>query len=268
MNHNDIEQEIIYLNAIQELIDGMVNHEMMEIRGKDPNCTIYFKSRTHRDYFYILFVDLLSKSATDVIGKKQEYLEALKEICTNPHFDDDGSVSSLVAAVDKLNSWLEQKMDVKDLWFPSLDKKVSLSVSRKKIIIICGNMSKHNVLGLSGVANMIVKIFKEHNIIIEIEEALLVFDEFYEQFHDDILVYHASTIAELLNDIVHGIHEYLRPVYRCSIIDGQNPPYSFTCPENIDGKFAQSSFRGMMNVITRRPNMKKFKVLWALKKLY
>src|SRR5215218_1142153 len=44
-------------------------------------------------------------------------------------------------------------------------------------------------------------------------DALLALADFYEKFHTDILNYHASTIAEFLNNIRWGIYEYLQPEF-------------------------------------------------------
>jgi hypothetical protein len=38
----------------------------------------------------------------------------------------------------------------------------------------------------------------------------LIIDEFYEWFHTNVFAYHSSAIAEFLNNLRWGIHDYLR----------------------------------------------------------
>ena len=62
MKLNNIEREVIFLRAIKELIDEMVNWEVVELVGKDPHSNISFNSITHKRFFNILLVDFLSCS--------------------------------------------------------------------------------------------------------------------------------------------------------------------------------------------------------------
>lgn len=61
------------------------------------------------------------------------------------------------------------------------------------------------------------------------DEAALALEDFYRWFHDDILNYHASTIAEFLNNIRWGIYEYLQPEFQRSIVwESREPPSTAT----------------------------------------
>ena len=53
MPYSDIEKEIIFLKAIQELIDEMVNYEVLNLSRKDPDSEIRFESITHQMFFNI-----------------------------------------------------------------------------------------------------------------------------------------------------------------------------------------------------------------------
>ncbi len=79
MAYSEIEKEIIFLKAVQELIDEMVNYEVLDLIGEDPDSEIRFKSPTHQRFFNIILVDFLSLSDKKVVGEQLSYLEAVKK---------------------------------------------------------------------------------------------------------------------------------------------------------------------------------------------
>jgi hypothetical protein len=62
------------------------------------------------------------------------------------------------------------------------------------------------------------EILSRSNVSVDLDEAMLALEDFYRWFHDDILNYHASAIAEFLNNIRWGIYEYLQPEFHRSIV--------------------------------------------------
>ena len=125
-----------------------------------------------------------------------------------------------------------------------------------------GNISKHNYLRAIGVAKQLKDILSQSGVTVDINEALLALSDFYERFHDDILNYHSSTIAEFLNNIRWGIYDYLQPEFNKSIIyEGGTPlKYHYTYPEEIKSRFAKECYWELMNYIRNKPYMRKFKV--------
>ena len=269
MEYSEAEKEIIFLNAVQELIDGMVNYEVLELIGEDPHSEIRFKSLTHQKYFNIILVGFLSLSEKEVIGEQLSYLGAVRKICENPHFNIDGSVDVLSAETREFKEWLEQDAEV-EVWLPSTEIETTLSIKRIEFLKMCGNISKHNFSRLSGVLRELIVIFERNNIEISFEDALLVLEHFYERFHDDILNYHGSTIAEFLNNIRWGIHEYLKPEYSQSIAyeGGDLLKYRYTFPTDVEAKFARDSYWELMNKIRSGPYMREFRVTPSLKLRY
>ena len=75
-----------------------------------------------------------------------------------------------------------------------------------------------------------------------IAEAALALEAFYTQFHANIISYHASTIAEMLNEIQWGVYFYLLPEYDRSFVreKGDMRKYRFCCPEEVRSPFAKS----------------------------
>jgi hypothetical protein len=269
MNFSGTEREVIFLKAVKELIDEMVNYEIFDLNGFDPESQIMFHSITHQRFFNIILVDFLSRSDRKVIGEQQSYLGAIQSICQNPSFNEGNSIESLSCATDEFISWLEQEIKA-EIWLPSIETDTILSIKRIEFLKICGNISKHNFSRLSGVANDVVKILVRNDINVGLEEALLVLDEFYERFHTDILNYHSSTIAEFLNNIRWGIYEYLQPEFRRSTVWESGSPlmYTYTYPESIQSKFAKSCYWDLMNEVRSVPYMRRFRVTKWLKLRY
>src|SRR2546429_2998487 len=127
---------------------------------------------------------------------------------------------------------------------------------------MCGDISKHNVLRSVGVAEELQQTLAASGVSVELEDAMLALGDFYERFHTDILNYHSSTIAEFLNNILWGIHEYLQPEYQRSLVtEGGNPPkYRYTYPTNVVNEFARTCYWDLLNEVRRRPYVKRFSV--------
>lgn len=269
MNFSKIEKEVIFLKAVKELIDSMVNYEVMNLGGSDPDSEIRFSSITHQKYFNIILVDFLSRSDRKVIGEEQSYLGAIQSICESPNFNENNSINSLKSATEEFISWLEQEVQV-SVWLPSVETDTLLSIKRIEFLKICGNISKHNFSRLSGTAKELMNILKRNHIEIDLERTLLVLDEFYERFHSDILNYHGSTIAEFLNNIRWGIYEYLQPEFSRSIIweDQDSPLYRYTYPKGVINEFAKNCYWDLMNEVRTAPYMRRFKVTRWLKLRY
>ncbi len=270
MAYSEIEKEVIFLKAIQELIGEMVNFEVLNLLGDDPHSEVRFKSMTHQKYFNIILLDFLSCSDKEVLGEKQSYLGAIRAICQSPNFNKNNSIENLTISTQEFVEWLEQEVQV-EIWLPSIETETTLSIKRIEFIKICGNISKHNFSRLSGVANELIEIFKRNSIDITFEDALLVLDDFYQWFHSDLLNYHGSTISEFLNNIRWGIHEYLQPEFQQSIVyEGNEHPrmYHYTYPEKINNTFAKNCYWDLMNEVRSGPYMRKFQVTRYLKMRY
>ena len=271
MKFSDIETEVIFRKAIKELIDNMVNYEIIMLLGDDPYSEIRFKSTTHQKYFNIILLDFLSCSDKKVLGVQCSYLDYLQIICKSPNFDKNSSIKNLKTSTKVFTEWLEKEVVVDKIWLPSIDLEIDLSIKRIEFIKICGNISKHNFSRLSGVVRELIKIFKKNKITLDDEKALLVLEEFYEWFHNDIFNYHSSAIAEFLNNIRWGIYEYLQYELQQSIVyeDADKlPRVHYNYPENIKNNFAKNCYRNLMSEVRSKPYMNKFQVTRYLKMRY
>jgi hypothetical protein len=268
---SEIEKEVIYLKAVNELIDSMVNYEIMDILGDDSDSQILFKSSTHHKYFNIILVDFLSNINNEFVEERLSYIDAILSICEKPNFNVNGSINNLKSATNSFSEWLEEEIQV-PIWMPSIELETDLFIKRNESIKICGNISKHNFLRLSRTAREIVEILKRNNkdIDIDSEYSLLIFSDFYERFHNDIFIYLGSTIAEFLNNIRWGIHEYLQPEFARSFVPegGNSLWYKYIYPASIEDEFAKACYWDLMNENRSSPYMRKFEVTPLLKQRY
>jgi hypothetical protein len=100
---------------------------------------------------------------------------------------------------------------------------------------------------------------------------MLALNEFYERFHDDIIIYHTSTLVEFLNNIRWGIHEYLEPESRRSRTrDTKRATAAFyhEIPTQIQNSYARQCYWDLMRGVQWKPFIKKFKATQTLKGLY
>lgn len=266
---NEQELESIYLKAAVDCLDSMLSPQLLELRGDDPDCETYFHQTTHHKYFYILLIDFLSKSDKLLTGKNLTCLELIKEMAKNPSFNINDSVLKLNTAVETFYNWLNEEVVV-NVWLPTIDKESDMKLKRQEFIHICSNISKHNFTRLTIVSKKIKKILKMNGIEISSQDSLLILNDFYERFHDDILIYHGSNITEMLNDIRWGIQTYLLPEFDRAYIKDPSDRfrYSYNYPENINDDFARSCYWGLMNSVRREPSFKKFKSTKWLKLRY
>jgi hypothetical protein len=266
---NAIETEVVLLKATKELIDSMVNFELLELLGNDPASEIRFRSATHQRFFNIVLVDFLSCTDERAIVQKTSYLSGLRTIGSNPSFGTANSVRSLQEATDSFTNWLQQEVQV-DAWFPSLGAQTKVKITRLNFLKMCGDICKHNFLRSGGVARNLQETLSKSGTDIPIEDAMLALGDFYERFHTDILNYHASTIAEFLNNIRWSIYDYLQLEFNRSIVwESQDPPsYRYTYPKDLATAFAQSCYWELMNEVRMPPFVRRFQVTKYLKQKY
>jgi hypothetical protein len=269
--YSEIEQEAINLEIINESIDSTVNYEVFEVRGDSTNSEIYFHTAIHQRFFNIILLDFLSNTDENLTGLKKSCLDILREICSNPRFNkDEKSIEKLRFPVDILKNWLEQQITV-PTWLPSIDKNIKLNIRRIEFIKICGNISKHHFARLTKqTSKNLINIFKRNEIDITQKESLMILDDFYTRFHDDIFNYYGSILAEMINNIRWGIHEYLLPEFNRSILYDEETPfrYEYRIPRDIVTEFGKSCYFNLMNKTRSGPYVKRFEATNCLTQRY
>lgn len=270
-NELNIEAEIISLRAIIEMINSMVNKAMIELRGKDPDTELVFHTFIHQKLFYIILVDFLSPFDSNLVGKKGAAVDLLKSICEEPSFEFENSMAFLKESVTVFSDWINKEIVREKTWFPAINRELDLKIKRWEFIKICGNISKHNFARLTGTYTLLKNILKRNGVSEIAPDAMnMLLDEFYEQFHEDVLNYHNSCIAEMLNNIRWGIHEYLFPEFIRSYtqIGSDSFRYEYKYPKQIQPAYAKSCYWDLMNDVRSKPYLKKFKVTKYLKMRY
>jgi hypothetical protein len=255
---NNVETEAVFLSAVFEIVNSMVNHVMMRISGSDPDCEVVFASDEHRQLFNILLVDFLSETDKRLRILPQSYIAALKRITQNPSFNVDDSVQYLRRATNDFADWLDTKVKV-DIWLPNIDTETSLVISRSLFLRMCGNIAKHNFLRLNTVALQLQQLLKTQQVEVSIEQALLTLEDFYEHMRG-VFSYHSTTLAEFLNNLRWGIYRYLQPEFKRSFrrIPGDRYAYEFSYPTGLQVEFAQQCYWNLMNHVRSEPYMRPF----------
>lgn len=266
---NKMEQEVVYLSAVNELLRSMVNYELITLGGEGDRQSIQFKTMTHQQFFFIVLVDFLSMTDEKALVPPMPYLRALSSIAEAPCFEKNGSVLDLRKAVDAFTKWLRVEIAV-ELWLPSIILEVEIRVSRYLVLKIVGNLSKHNSLRSVGVAEELQRLISKAGPAVELYQAMLVQEEIYDILHDDVCAYHASTIAEFLTTLSWGIQNYLTPEYSRSFIpdiDGSSL-YGFQYPAVLEHQYAKICYWNLMNQVRLAPIFKPFTVMENLKGRY
>lgn len=259
------------LKAVLGMINDMVNRETMLFFFNDPNSEIRFNSMTHKAYFNILLVDFLSVPR-EFFKDQKSYLERLQGICINPLLAGQ-HIQDLREAVQRFSDWLSQPVTVEKCWFPSIELAIDLKLSRKDFIIMCGNISKHNFTQQTRQANKLLQILSGNGQAFPIDKCLVALEDFYEQFYDGILNYHASTIAEFLNNIRWGIYSYASAERsRCVSYwyddEMKIQRWSYAHPPDVESDLGKTYYQNLMDDVIREPYIPRFEVTKYLKMRY
>ncbi len=223
---DNLDREIVVLNACSSIINDMVNRSIFTVCGKNDSLVITNEelgllphTEVHQKFFNILLVELLSGPNKEVLGLEKipenkndiGYLYYLTSVAGNPQLNPNDYVK-LQKSVNDFINWLEEECTVEKVWPSSIDKELNFKISRWQFIKICGDISKHGFIRLSKRIDDIISVLNKNNFPITKEQAYLVLPEFYEWFHNDIFNYHINTIAEFLNEINWSIYDYIKPI--------------------------------------------------------
>jgi len=274
-----VEQEILVLTAANYTLREMHNRIMITF-SSDPQVgqTMSFESAVSRDLYFILFVDFLANIREEyLVGKKKiSTLDTLLEIVKSPLLGTKKSSRRLRNGLVKLKKWLDFEPVIKKMWFPNIDRKIDLKISRANMIRICGNLNKHDFLKLSQLVSVIQEIFLNNGVRLTREDAIMSLEHFGEWFNENILIYHSSFIAEMLIDIQWSIREYLEPLYKKSLVSYYDErlklnSYRFDPPKKlgiVKGSFIFHMYWNLMNFVRDKPIFNRVKADKYLKLRY
>jgi hypothetical protein len=157
-----------------------------------------------------------------------------------------------------------------ELWLSSISEKLDLRVKRIDFLTICGDIAKHNFSRLRRNVKKIMAILAANSLVVDEAKAFLVLPDFYENFHHNVFAYHASTIAEMLNNIRWGIFHYLEPEYARSFerLPDHDLVYRFNYPAGGSSPLAKGIYWDLMNQVRSRPHFLVFVTTDSLKKRF
>lgn len=269
---NDTELEVAILNGAISLLDDMLGYDVFKIHGKGENQNISFNNQIAQRYFFLSLIDFLSDidSSFKLSKDKCTILSALLQISHNPQIGYKKDIKSLKKYSGRFYNWLNKEVKVNKFWSPKIDRETNLLLTRFDMIKITANMSKHGILRLGGIALNTKKVFQNSNVDISFSEAMLCLEDFYEKFHNDVLIYHASYIAKMLLNIRSGITEYIKPIYQKHIRKKSNfnyvPSYEYIIPGEIKNDTIGTMFWDTMNTVHLGQEARKLKT-WKYLKL-
>jgi hypothetical protein len=278
-SYTEIEKEVIILKAVWELINEMVNNEMFMSTTEARDVSLSPRTMTHQRLFNVLLVDFLSTfdaTAFDLTKppdgsprSDKTYLYYLRRIAERPQLNPHGA-GFISSPTEAFRQWLEGECFIEKVWFPSIGVESDLHVKRIKFLCICGNIAKHSFTALSRISKDIAAILKDNGVVLNREQRYLVIQEFHEWFHDNVLGYHISAIAEFLNNIRWGIYEYLRPEFVRSFSRDQHHPLKcgFRFPVGVSRDLAKVMYWDLMNAVRSEPYVPRFEVTKYLKMRY
>ena len=250
--------------AACELIGSMVNHSKLSLAENYEDMVVRPKSMECRDLISILLVDLISPLGPP-FRQNISMLQGLALICERPHFNNNGSVKSLNAAVGKLQEWIDHEATLESVWLPEIDKELSLSLRRKEFLYICGNIAKHNLFRLDKVAEKLLGVLQRSDTSITLSDAYKALESFQAWIMDDVFLYHLSYLSQMLNDIVWGIHDYLLPEYwRAYRVNEEESKvmhavmYEYDVPTSVTSELGRIYYWNLMNLVRGGPYVKRF----------
>ena len=126
---------------------------------------------------------------------------------------------------------------------------------------------------LVGQANRLRAILSENGITIDESDAYLALPDCWDRFHTHLLAYHASNIAEFLNNIRYSIRDYITPVAKVRYkkkgdLHGGIESYTFEKPDDVVNKFAWAQYFDLLQWSLRSPNFPLFSVSKSFKEQY
>jgi hypothetical protein len=283
MTLNEVEREAVILATAWGMIDDMVNFAIFEpLKNRTEETNLVPRTTQSLRLFNILVGDFLSPLVSkggkplpfglaqppkDARTTDYTFLFYLREVCASPELS--GDAGSLRTVVEAFSFWLEQKSFVEAVWLPSIGLETNVSVERRTWIKLCADIGKHSLVRLQSSAAKIERLLTDEGHSPSEGAGYLVLTEFWEWFHTHLFAYHASTIAEFLNEIRWAIFAYLKPEFERSFHRlHPDPAYGFHVPSKITNPLARSMYWDVMNLCRGEPWFPRFTVTQSLKKAY
>lgn len=284
MKFSSIEQEAIILSAVVGMVDDMVNHAIFCPLGEKRHDTNLLPQTSESlRLFGTLLRDFLSpvtargrnpmpfglpKPPEGGRAVDHTSLFYLQRVCGAPLIGND--VADLSGIVKAFSDWLEDYAEVERVWLANISIELDLRIKRIDFIRMSGDIGKHNFLRLGGQAKRLRTILAENGVTINESQAYSALPDCWDWFHTHLLAFHASNIAEFLNNIRYAIRLYVMPIAKAGYqvtgrIDGYPDLYTFERPVEFTNDFAWAQYFDLLQSSLRQPNFPQFSVSHSFK---
>lgn len=260
---NPPEIEAISLLASTKALDAMVNHLFIDVSHSQYGTEVRFKTEEHASLFNALLTDFLAEKTSSLTERQESRLSALTNIASSPSFSHSSSEAGLLHSCNEFNGWLLSTTTFTNVWFPNVGIETDLILERRFYITMCGNIDKHNDINLSVVARKLREMMENHGHNISEHESYILIGEFYEWFQQVVFYKHATSIIMYLNNIRHGIREYLIPEYKSVARPVYDDFFKATIhrieiPSSIKSEYGKYCYHDLLNTIKGQPYVAKF----------
>lgn len=263
MPYTVAEQEAIGLCIALEGLNEIVNRAILDLRHVEAfpgEAEVRFETRQHQQLFLIRLLDFVKeRGAASLTGVDGSCLAVLRAAGQSKAFEREGSAQLLIGATNALDGWLAEQTQI-SLWLPSLGIQANLNVPRVDFLHIAGNQVKHNLSRLTGVSREIVRMLAAHGHQVPEESVPLALDDFREHLEEHYFNYYGTWLAELLNEVRWGLHEYLLPTFAWSYTKdaADDIRYTYQYPASVTAGIPRQWFWRLMNHVRRRPYLPRF----------
>lgn len=274
-----IQQEAVILAAVLDMVDDMVNLDRFTAPINELSTSLVFKTSADKRVFAILLGDFLAQpqprgkrsppfglqlNTLDPGGSHRTFLPYLARVAANPQIGSN--TYELGQAVSTFASWLDADLTCPGVWLPGPGIHFDMTVKRVWLLQTVADMCKHNFARLEGRIKQIRSMLADHGH--EVDEGTLYLElpVFEEWLFDHLFSYHASTIAEFLNNIRLSIYSYLRPEFvRAFRRLDEDLRYTFDAPPGLEAGVAHGMYWRLMNAMRIPPYFPRFEVTQHLR---
>jgi hypothetical protein len=274
-----IQQEAVILAAALDMIDDMVNLGRFEAPITRRPTNLLFKDGAEKRIFAILLGDFLAQpqprgkrpppfrlqlGGLDPRGSERTFLPYLAAVAASPKIATE--TAELAQVVSDFAAWLDTDLTCPKVWLSGLEIEFDMTISRVWLLQTVPDMCKHNFARLEGRIHQIRSMLADHGHEVDEGDLYLELPVFEEWLFDHLFSYHASTIAEFLNNIRWAIYGYLRPEFvRAFRRLDEDIRYTFDAPPGLEAGMAHGMYWRLMNAMRTPPYFPRFEVTEHLK---
>ena len=283
---NDIEREVIILNTVWEMIDDMVNWAMFVKSEKTEISNLMFNDSYCARLFAILLGDFLSdirafKGVPPPLGLKAvpSGVRSSDQPCcfiyeTSPASPKlNAEATQLISATETFGDWLEGEFISNGVNLYNIGVVADIRIARLRYLKMCGDVAKHNLTRLAANVGHLRVLLEQAGHPVSEQEHSIGHEEFRRLVLGRYIVYHASPIAEFLNNIRWAIYDYLQPEFRRSwhLTDHATKDcaaYSYRVPCETAEPVAVAIYWDVMNKSRSHPFVQRFTIPALFKQRY